>query len=137
MRGIDTEAPGEGRFGPEGSGQRVRLRAECDRLQQEVSLLREEMRIKDWCRGKGCRPRFGAVGRHGSIAVLERFIQTVKVELVVSYQHGRKHLPVVIVRRPSQKDVAWMEAMLNREGRRFGTRVRLQRDGMLHLQSRV
>ena len=29
------------------SNQRVRLKAECDRLQQELSLLREEMRIKD------------------------------------------------------------------------------------------
>ena len=35
---------------------------------------------------------------------------------------------------PSGKDVAWMEATLNREGRRFGNRVQLQQDGMLHLQ---
>jgi putative transposase len=35
--------------------------------------------FKDWCRRKGIRPRFGAVGQHGSIAVVERFIQTVKV----------------------------------------------------------
>jgi putative transposase len=33
-----------------------------------------------WCRRKAIRPRFGAVGQHGSIAVVERFIQTVKVE---------------------------------------------------------
>ena len=36
--------------------------------------------FKDWCRRKGIHPRFGAVGQHGSTAVLERFIQTVKVE---------------------------------------------------------
>jgi hypothetical protein len=36
--------------------------------------------FKDWCRRKGIRPRFGAVGQHGSIAVVERFIQTVKNE---------------------------------------------------------
>ena len=36
--------------------------------------------FKDWCRHKGIRPRFSAVGRHGSIAVVERFIQTIKVE---------------------------------------------------------
>jgi transposase InsO family protein len=36
--------------------------------------------FKGWCRRKGIRPRFGAVGRHGSIAVVERFIQTIKVE---------------------------------------------------------
>ena len=31
----------------DGSNQRVRLRAECDRLEQEVSWLHEEIRIKD------------------------------------------------------------------------------------------
>jgi transposase InsO family protein len=36
--------------------------------------------FKDWCRSKGIRPRYGAAGQHGSIAVVERFIQTVKVE---------------------------------------------------------
>jgi transposase InsO family protein len=44
--------------------------------------------FKHGCQRKGTRPRFGAVGQHGSIAVVERFIQTVKVEctrrLVVS-----------------------------------------------------
>lgn len=36
--------------------------------------------FKRWCRGKRIRPRFGAVGRHGSIAVIERFIGTMKDE---------------------------------------------------------
>ncbi len=36
--------------------------------------------FKDWCRRKAIRPRFGAVGQHGSIAVVERCIQTLKVE---------------------------------------------------------
>jgi transposase InsO family protein len=34
--------------------------------------------FKGWCRRKNIRPRFGAVGRHGSIAVVERFILTLK-----------------------------------------------------------
>jgi transposase InsO family protein len=34
--------------------------------------------FKGWCRKKGVRPRFGAVGRYGSIAVVERFIRTFK-----------------------------------------------------------
>jgi transposase InsO family protein len=34
--------------------------------------------FKDWCRRKNIKPRFGAIGRHGSIAVLERLILTVK-----------------------------------------------------------
>ncbi len=36
--------------------------------------------FKTWCRPKGIRPRYGAVGQHGSIAVVERFIKTVKDE---------------------------------------------------------
>jgi putative transposase len=31
-----------------------------------------------WCRRKGIRPRFGAVGEHGSIALIERLIRTLK-----------------------------------------------------------
>ena len=34
--------------------------------------------FKGWCRSKGIRPRFGAVGKHGSIAVIERLILTIK-----------------------------------------------------------
>ena len=34
----------------------------------------------DWCAEHGARPRFGAVGRYGSIAVLERFMRTFKEE---------------------------------------------------------
>ena len=36
--------------------------------------------FKHWCKRKGIRPRFGAVGQHGSIAVVERFIRTMKDE---------------------------------------------------------
>jgi len=35
-------------------------------------------RFKPWCRRKGIRPRFGAVGKHGSIAVVERLVLTLK-----------------------------------------------------------
>ena len=34
--------------------------------------------FKAWCRGKEIRPRFGARGQHGSIAVIERLILTLK-----------------------------------------------------------
>ena len=34
--------------------------------------------FRHWCRRKAIRPRFGAVGRHGSIAVIERLILTLK-----------------------------------------------------------
>jgi putative transposase len=36
--------------------------------------------FKRWCRLKGIRPRFGAVGEHGSLAVVERFIRSMKNE---------------------------------------------------------
>jgi putative transposase len=47
--------------------------------------------FKGWCQMKGIRPRFGALGHHGSIAVVEPFIQTVKVECT-------RRLPVVPLR---------------------------------------
>ena len=36
--------------------------------------------FKQWCRRQQIRPRFGAVDQHGSIAVIERFIKTMKVQ---------------------------------------------------------
>ena len=36
--------------------------------------------FKDWCERKGILPRFGAVGKKGSIAVIERFIGSLKSE---------------------------------------------------------
>jgi putative transposase len=34
--------------------------------------------FRRWCRRRNIRPRYGAIGKHGSIAVLERFILTLK-----------------------------------------------------------
>jgi len=36
--------------------------------------------FRKWCKRKNIRPRYGAVGKHGSIAVVERFIRTMKNE---------------------------------------------------------
>ncbi|MSP26267.1 MAG: transposase, partial [Myxococcales bacterium] len=36
--------------------------------------------FRRWCRMRGIRPRHGAVGEHGSIAIVERFIRSVKSE---------------------------------------------------------
>jgi transposase InsO family protein len=33
-----------------------------------------------WCKRRGVKPRFGAIGKYGSIAVLERFVRTLKEE---------------------------------------------------------
>jgi len=36
--------------------------------------------FKRWCRRRRIKPRFGAIGKHGSIAVIERFNRTLKTE---------------------------------------------------------
>jgi len=36
--------------------------------------------FKAWCKRTGIKPRFGAVGQYGSIAVIERFLRTLKAE---------------------------------------------------------
>jgi putative transposase len=36
--------------------------------------------FKDWCDRQGVAPRFGAVGQHGSIALIERFFLSLKNE---------------------------------------------------------
>ncbi len=48
--------------------------------------------FKDWCHRKGITPRFGAVGQHGSIAVVERFILSLKNEctrVILVPLHGK------------------------------------------------
>jgi transposase InsO family protein len=47
----------------------------CDKGQQFWCSL-----FKDWCDRQGITPRFGAVGQHGSIALVERFILGLKNE---------------------------------------------------------
>ena len=47
-----------------------------------------------WCRRRGIRQRFGAVGKYGSIAVIERLMRTIKTEgtrrlLLVPYRQQR------------------------------------------------
>jgi transposase InsO family protein len=63
--------------------------------------------FKKWCKKKPIRPRFGALGHHGSIAVVERFIQTVKVECT-------RRLPVVSLRAKTfRQELAWFVAWYN------------------------
>ena len=46
--------------------------------------------FQQWCRRRGIQQRFGAVGKYGSVSVIERFIRTLKDEctrlLIVPYQ---------------------------------------------------
>ena len=45
-----------------------------------------------WCRRRGIRFRYGAVGKHGSIAIIERFFRTLKDDctrrVLVSFRRG-------------------------------------------------
>ena len=51
--------------------------------------------FRAWCRSKGIRPRYGAVGKHGSISLIERLILTMKDEctrrIIVPFQQLRLH----------------------------------------------
>jgi transposase InsO family protein len=57
--------------------------------------------FKRWCRRWKIRPRFGAVGQYGSIAVIERFIRTLKEEglrrvlIPLNLHKMRQHLDAV------------------------------------------
>ncbi len=49
--------------------------------------------FRAWCRRRGIQQRFGAIGKYGSLAVVERLIRTIKTEctrllLVVPYRHA-------------------------------------------------
>ncbi len=55
---------------------------------------------KAWCQDQGIESRFGAVGQHGSIAVVERFIRTLK-------KSATRQI-VVPFRRPNFRDhIGW------------------------------
>jgi transposase InsO family protein len=63
--------------------------------------------FKLWCRRKSIKPRFGAIGQHGSIAVGERLILTLK--------QGIAWLPLVSLRRETFREellalAAWYNA---------------------------
>jgi putative transposase len=64
--------------------------------------------FRRWCRGKGIKPRYGAVGKHGSLAVIERLILTVKLLL--------RCLPVVPLREAAmRREVSLIAAWYNSE----------------------
>ncbi len=60
--------------------------------------------FKAWCKRRGIKPRFGAAGKHGSIAVIERLILSVKLMLrffpLVPFR-------IVAFRRNVQATVDW------------------------------
>lgn len=63
--------------------------------------------FRRWCRRCGIRPRYGAVGQHGSIAVVERFIRTLKESCT------RRLLLVPLVREMFQREVRFFADWYN------------------------
>ena len=61
-----------------------RVAHRCGRYPRHVITDKgSQFRAASWrryCRARGIRPRFGAVGRHGSIAIVERLIRALKAE---------------------------------------------------------
>jgi transposase InsO family protein len=60
-----------------------------------------------WCERRRVRPRFGAVGRKGSIAVVERFIRSLKDECL---RRTPVSLEIAAVRRELDAYVGWYNA---------------------------
>ena len=59
--------------------------------------------FRRWCRRRSIRQRFGALGKHGSIAVIERLIRTMKQEctrrLLLPFTDGSLHQELALFSR--------------------------------------
>ncbi len=82
-----------------------------------VQFTAEEIGV--WCRRHGIQQRFGAIGKYGSLAVIERFIKSMKNECT-------RLLPIVPLARAAfgrelDHYVAWFNA--ERPHSRFGART--------------
>jgi putative transposase len=59
-----------------------------------------------WCRRRGIQQRFGAIGKYGSLAVVERFIRSMKAECT-------RLVLVPFVRRAFQRELDHYSAWFN------------------------
>jgi transposase InsO family protein len=62
--------------------------------------------FRRWCRRRGIRQRFGAVGKYGSISVVERLIRTMKAEAI-------RRILVPLDRRTFRREVSLFVAWYN------------------------
>ena len=68
-----------------------------------------------WCRRKGIHQRFGAVGKYGSIAVVERFVLTLKNEctrrIMIPYRRNsfRKEISLFIAWYDGDRPHTWLD----------------------------
>jgi transposase InsO family protein len=65
-----------------------------------------DKRFRRWCRRKGIGQRFGAVGKYGSLAVVERLIRTLKQECT-------RRILVPLDRRPFEREIGLFVAWYN------------------------
>jgi putative transposase len=71
--------------------------------------------FREWCQRRGIRQRFGAVGKYGSIAVIERFIRPMKNEctrrLIVPCHHTtiRRELALYVDWYNKQRPHDWLD----------------------------
>jgi transposase InsO family protein len=63
--------------------------------------------FRRWCRQRGIRPRFGAVGKHGSIALVERFIRSLKNEYT-------RQILIPLTHRVMRREIALYVTWYNR-----------------------
>ncbi len=70
--------------------------------------------FKRWCRRRKIKPRFGALGQHGSIAVVERLIRTLKAEglrrvlLPLNLRRMREEVAAVVGWYNSHRPHTWL-----------------------------
>lgn len=64
-------------------------------------------RFKTWCKRKGIKPRYGAVGQHGSLAVIERFILTLK-------ENCTRRILVPLQHETFRRELRWFADWYNR-----------------------
>ena len=85
-------------------------------VSDQGAQFREEYRA--WCKRRGVRARFGAVGQHGSIAIVERFIRSMKEEAL-----ARILLPMSVRRLARELDayVVWYHEHRPHQGLRGRT----------------
>ena len=60
-----------------------------------------------WCERHAVKPRYGAIGKHGSIAIVERFIRSLK------YEHLLQMLVVPFTRPPLVRSIAAYQTWFN------------------------
>jgi len=96
-----------------------RIRRRPDHLITDHGVQFTATEFGIWCRRRGIQQRFGAIGRYGSLAVIERLIRSMKNECT-------RLLPIVPLAQPAfgrevDHYVAWFNS--ERPHSRFGART--------------